>query len=461
MMIGNLPLPTGYFSNLEEEHHFEAVEVSGTLPHYLYNGTLYRNGVGQFEQFQKPYKHAFEGDGAITALRFVQGKAYASSQLVQSTGLLAERKAGKHLGGSAAPWITRLGANFKGNYKNTANTNIVDIGGRLFALMEGGKPTEIGAENLSTQGEFDFNGLISGTFSAHPHYNQARQTLYNFGLTYGKDSEVTLFAFSDKGSPEKLGSFPIAKPVMVHDFIVTANHLIFFICPAQFSLWKLLLAVGKSFVDCLNWNASEGTEVVVIPIDQPTQIKRFKSSAFFTTHFGGAYEEDGKIIVDYIFYENIDVLHDLGNGSHLTWDNQQDHSHGTLYRAIIDTETQQFKAQKRRDYCEFPRVLPTESGLKYDSLWMQTEKYIDGVLRSGTCRLDSADRATEFFAEPGQLCSEPVPVEDSVLVLVYDCRSNTSHILVLESTSLEEQARIQLPWAVPLTFHGNWVSSTK
>ncbi len=457
-MENNLPLPTGYFSNLQTEHGFEAVEVTGDLPPCLQNGTLYRNGVGYFEQFGKPYQHAFEGDGAITALRFHKNKAFVSSQLVQSKGLLTEKKAGKHLGGSAAPWPTRLRANLKGEFKNTANTNIVSIKGQLFALMEGGKPTEINAADLSTLGESDFKGLIPGTFSAHPHYNQARQTQYNFGLTYGKVSEVNLFAFPDEGSPISLGSFPIAAPVMLHDFIVTANHLIFFICPAQVSIFKMLLAVGKSFVDYLKWNPAAGTEIVVIPIDQPSQITRFKTSAFFTTHFGGAYEEDQKIIVDYIAYDNIDFLYTLGNGSHLTWDNQQDHPHGTLYRAVIDSKKQIFEAHKRRDYCEFPRILSTESGLKYHSLWMQTEKYIEGVLRSGTCRLDQNDQVTEFFAEPGQLCSEPIPVENSVLVLVFDCQSNKSHILVLDSLNLHEQARIQLPQAVPLTFHGNWVA---
>ena len=101
------PTPSMFFSNLTREHGFEPVDIDGILPENL-KGTLYRNGCGIFEQFGRRYDHVFEGDGAISAVRFSNGKAMAAVRLVESAGLLQERAAGRHLASFAASWPRRL-----------------------------------------------------------------------------------------------------------------------------------------------------------------------------------------------------------------------------------------------------------------------------------------------------------------------------------------------------------------
>ena len=91
----------GLFTNLAREHGFEPAEVMGSLPDGL-NGTLYLNGVGILEQFGRRYDHVFEGDGALTAIRFSNGKAYTASRVILSAGLREEQSAGRHLGSFAA-----------------------------------------------------------------------------------------------------------------------------------------------------------------------------------------------------------------------------------------------------------------------------------------------------------------------------------------------------------------------
>jgi len=142
------PSPIKFFSNLEKQHNFTSVKVTGEIPKDL-NGTLFRNGVGIFEQFGKRYKHIFEGDGAISALKLEASKAYCSVNIIKSAELEEELKVKKNLYGSKVPWLARVLNALKGRGKNTANTNIVSWRNQLYALMEGALPTQIDSNNLS------------------------------------------------------------------------------------------------------------------------------------------------------------------------------------------------------------------------------------------------------------------------------------------------------------------------
>ena len=459
------PAPIKFFQNLESEHNFNEVPVIGKIPDSL-NGILYRNGVGIFEQFGKRYKHTFEGDGAISAIKFKDSKAYVSSKIIQSEGLLEELRKGKNIYGSKAPWLNRFINGLKNTRKNTANTHVMFWQNCLYALMEAAKPTQIDSDTLSTMGVNDFNGEIKGTFSAHPHYIASRKSLYNFGLEYGKETKLNFYELPNKGEAKRLGSLKLEKPVMLHDFIVSDNYLIFFIAPAQLIIWKLLLSIG-SFIDCLKWAEDSQTEIIVVPIDDCENPIRFSAKAFFASHFAGAYEEDGKIYVDYIHYPDIKLFENLGDGTELSWEESDNHSHGKLHRAEIDIKKQTFTSSLRwKGHCEFPRIADFLSGQRYSNIWLQSEKYIDGFFRSSISRINEKNEVVTFVCDEGQLCSEPVPIvtekdgEDSgyVLSLVFDSYKNISFYLLLTASDLEFQARIDLAQVIPITFHGNWVA---
>src|SRR5450631_375057 len=88
----------GPLRDLPREHGFEQLRVEGTLPAEL-RGTLYRTGRSLFSRFGKPYGHLFDGDGAVTAIQFANGRALGAAKLVQTKGLVRERRAGRPLYG--------------------------------------------------------------------------------------------------------------------------------------------------------------------------------------------------------------------------------------------------------------------------------------------------------------------------------------------------------------------------
>jgi all-trans-8'-apo-beta-carotenal 15,15'-oxygenase len=168
------PTGLGWMSSqrdLPREHGFEPLRIEGTLPTEL-SGTLYRTGPSLFSSFGKPYGHLFDGDGAVSAVRFARGRALGAAKLVQTEGLVKERGAGRRLYGgygTTTPGLKRFWPPaVRSRLKNPANTSILVWGERVFALYEGDLPTEIAPSDLATLGEQDL-GIVVESFSAHPH----------------------------------------------------------------------------------------------------------------------------------------------------------------------------------------------------------------------------------------------------------------------------------------------------
>lgn len=461
------PSPMEFFSNLRKEHGFVEAKVVGQIPSEM-NGVLYRNGAGLFEMFGRRCKHTFEADGAISALEIKNSRAYVASEIIKTKGLLEESRQGKNLYGSRAAWPIRFSNRIRGRDKNNANTHVITWQGRLFALMEGGKATELEPETLKVIGEVDFQGAVTGTFSAHPHYIVKRKALYNFGMSYGKDVTLNCYELPDLGPVRKIGALVLEKPVMLHDFITTENHLLFFVSPMCLSIPKVMLAIG-SFADAFEWRPELGSEIIIVPIDDPQKISRFKTDPFMVTHFGGAFEVGNKVYADYIRYEDNKLFENLGDGSEISWEKNDKHTHGVLHRAEIDLDKLTFKSKPRwSGYCEFPRIMDGAMGRKYSNLWLQSEEYVNNIFRASISKINENDHVKKYLLEEGQLCSEPVPVPSPVsnqeeagyiITLVFDSRTNKSHYLILTAKDLEFQARIQLDQTIPITFHGSWVSA--
>ena len=98
-----------------------------------------------------------------------EGGARYANRWVRSAGLEAERAAGDALFGGLSEFRlppAEVMASV-GPMKNTANTHVVGHAGRILALMEAGPPTEL-ADDLSTIGEYDFGGALTGPMTAHP-----------------------------------------------------------------------------------------------------------------------------------------------------------------------------------------------------------------------------------------------------------------------------------------------------
>jgi all-trans-8'-apo-beta-carotenal 15,15'-oxygenase len=441
------PYEALWTQDLGREHGFEPLVVEGTLPANL-RGTLFRNGPGQFGQFGTRYKHPFEGDGHTTAVRIEGGRATGASRVHATEGLLEERAAGKILYNFSASWPRRVSNMWRGRVKNTANTNVMTWQGRVFAMVESSRPTEIDPRDLSTIGETDL-GVIGRAFSAHPHRVESRKAIYNFGVEYGRFTKLFLYELPDAGAARKLGEVTLGGAPMLHDFIATDTHLVFFVSPTRVHIPRMMLQIG-GFAEMFTWKPELGTDVICVPIDRPTEIVRFTTDAFYQWHFSNAFTRENEIVVDYVRYPNFDSFYDIGSlSAGAKGDGVLDG--GQLHRATIDLRAKTMRSEQVAERtCEFPTVAAGFEGREHSISYVAFDNLgaIGSIDTKGTVRshaLPAGVKGTEPVWADGYLLSL-CHLKDRAYVGVYDAQRIPDGPV----------AKIWIDHHVPITFHGTF-----
>ncbi|MBJ6762390.1 carotenoid oxygenase family protein [Myxococcaceae bacterium JPH2] len=453
------------FRALPRAHGFEPLRVEGRVPEDL-RGTLYRVGPWTFDVQGRPFQHWFDGDGGMLGVRFGPEGVTGAARLMDTPTMLAERRSGRRrygAYGTPTPLLHKL----RNARKNSANTSVMAWNGRLYALFEPCRPVEVSPEDLTSLGETDLGGVVAESFSAHPHRVPSRRTTYNFGVRYGRETTLDLFALPDQGPARLMGTVKLPGATMVHDFIATDRYLIFFLPALRLDVLRMVLRVG-SFGGNLRWKPGVGSEILVVPIDDVAHPVRIPTDAFYQWHFANAYEEGERLVVDYVHYPDFTTnqwLGELAKGPATT------PAQGQFHRAVVDLKGRRFLTEQRADMsCEFPRVAPSAVGRPYQKAYVSIHTtaearhgHFDGVASVDV----TSGRTTVAALGPEQYPSEPVFVpragsraedEGWVLTQVYDARSDTSHVAVLDAQRLEEGpvARCHFDHALPFTFHGGF-----
>jgi carotenoid cleavage dioxygenase-like enzyme len=464
----------GWMSSLRDlprEHGFEPLRVEGTIPADLV-GTLYRVGPSLFSSFGKPYGHLFDGDGAVTAVRFANGRALGAAKLVQSEGLVEERRAGHQIYGgygTPVPGLKRfLPLRPNSKLKNPANTSILVWGERVFGLYEGDMPTEIAPSDLATLGEKDL-GMVVESFSAHPRGVPSRRAMYNFGLRYGRKTVLDIYVLDDSGRGRKVVEIPLERTTMIHDFIATEKHLVFFSPPIYYNPLRLLFGVD-TLHSAMRWKPELGTEVIVVPIDDPQHWTCFTIDPFFQWHFLNGYERGSEIVIDVVRFPDLDSNNWFGALIH---PQPRAYVAGELWRVTLDPGAQRATSEPRwARPCEFPRVAPGVVSKPHTIGWLaayaaSAEKFVDR-LPDAVAKVEVENGRHSVWLSGGGVVSEPIFVprpsngaaqtEDDgwVLALVYDPASDASNVTALDARDLSAGAlfRAWFDHHVPPTFHG-------
>ena len=149
------PFLTGAHRPMDRELTLTDLPVTGSIPPAL-DGRYLRIGPNPAKPDPAGY-HWFTGDGMVHGLKLQDGKA-----LWYRNRWIRSKAVGSALGLEPAPGPRN------GSF-DTVNTNVVDVAGRTFALVEaGGTPVEL-SDTLEAQSYNPFDGTLQGGFTAHPH----------------------------------------------------------------------------------------------------------------------------------------------------------------------------------------------------------------------------------------------------------------------------------------------------
>jgi len=465
----------GYQSQ-PNEYDYWIDDIAGEIPVALH-GTLFRNGPGLLDVNGQRLHHPFDGDGMVCAIAFDAGKAHFRNRFVRTAGFLAEQKAGKILYrgvfGTQKPggWLANA---FDFQNKNIANTNVIYWGGKLLALWEAAEPHRLDPKTLETLGTENLDGILANgdAFAAHPWIDPSCELdggspcLVNFSIKPGLSSTITIYELDPKGKLLRRQSRDIPGFAFIHDFAITPNYCIFFQNAVSFN--PIPFALGfRGAGECVKFEPNKPTRIVVIPRNSRQPMQTWEAPSGFVFHHANAFEQDGRICIDSICYEDFPEVEANSDFRQVDFEALQP---GQLWRFTLNLREQTVQRQLLLERCcEFPYVHPDCAGRPYRYLFMGAAHNATGnAPLQAIIRLDVTTGEQQLWsAAPWGYVGEPifVPRPDAtqendgwVLTLVYDAHQHRSDLVILDGRDLNREpiARLHLKHHVPYGLHGSW-----
>ncbi|MFZ4410276.1 MAG: carotenoid oxygenase family protein [Paracraurococcus sp.] len=449
---------TGNFAPIATEHDIDDLPIHGTLPPGL-EGTLFRNGPNpQFPPADPARSHWFLGDGMVHGFHLRGGRAGWRNRWVRTDKFAAERAAGRALasgfGGMRGLDVPDTGV---------ANTSLAWHAGRLLALEEAHLPFSLDPATLATRGVEDFGGLPR-PFTAHPKADPTTGELVFFG--YSADGPLSAGmswgTLSAAGAVTRHERFQAPYCAMVHDFAVTAHHVLFPVMPLTGSLPRAMRG-GPVFA----WEPDLGGHIGLLRrAEGVASLRWFRAEACFAFHVLNAWEDAaGRVLADVMEFA-APPLFPGADGTRSRPEEMQAH----LTRWTLDPAagTDAFKRERLDELAgEFPRLDERRAGLpnRYGAYIGQARgAALDTLV---WCDLATGGRS-RFTVPEGDALSEAVFVprdaaaaegDGWLLTIAWRAAEGRSELLVLESGDVAAGpvATVTLPGRVPHGFHGAWV----
>ncbi|MDT5048317.1 MAG: hypothetical protein QOG75_4205 [Mycobacterium sp.] len=432
---------TGNYAPVHDELTAFDLPVEGSIPAelngwYLRNGPNPRSGAG----------HWCVGDGMVHGIRLENGRAaWYRNRWVRTESF-------EH---PIPPYNDDGSRNL---HSSIANTHVVRHAGKTLALMEFSLPYEI-SNDLKTLGVYDFGGKLTDSMTAHPKICPTTGEMHFFGSGNIFEPHVSYHRADADGRLTISRPIDVPALTLMHDFALTADHVVFMDLPLLFDLG---VAMTQQFDRDLpyRWDDQHQARLGVLRRDDPYgRLRWFDIDPCFVFHIANAYDvtsaSGNSIVLEVLRYPEM-------------WrDSSEFGDDAALWRWKINLDTGVVEESQLDDRgVEFPRV--------DDRLAGSAARYSVAVGSGALVRYElQRDTATEHRfgggghgepSAPGEAVFAPaVGQSDELagwyLTYVYDPVTDGSDLVVIDASDFEGDpvARIRLPRRVPHGFHGNWI----
>ena len=267
-----------------------AATIEGRWPQAL-SGVLYRNGPAWFERDGFRYQHWFDGDGMLHAWNMGKSGIKHRARMVETPKFRREQRIGRFVVPAAGTTIENAVSVRNNDDANTANTAVMRIGDRVFALWEAGSAFEVDAESLATIGPETFrDDLTAAPFSAHP-LRDRDGSIWNFGsLDLLGSSGLLIWHVGGDGKLIRATTIKDEQRGYLHSFAMTDRHLIFVLTPYR-------MEEGKAFFERMRFAEDLPCRVAVVVKDSPDSARWFDVDFGMVYHFADAFEQGNEIVV--------------------------------------------------------------------------------------------------------------------------------------------------------------------
>ena len=424
-----------------EELTLANLKVNGKIPEEL-NGRYVRTGPNPITGTST---HPFLGDGMLHGMRLRDGKAeWYRNRYVQTPFI-------------TGPSVDVLDPSVMMDMKSSkANTHVMGHAGKILVLEEGHFPYVVDGQ-LNTVGPTDFEGALTGSFTAHPKICPTTGELLAFGYS-ALEPYLRYLRVSADGKLVQTENITVGGPTMMHDFNITQNNVIFMDLPAVFNLE--LAMTGEMPI---RWDESYPARLGVMPRNgNDTQVRWFDINPCYVFHPLNSYEDGDKIIID------------VARFSHMWKASTMDFPPPELWRWTIDTVSGKVHEEQVDDRpAEFPRVADSVIGMKHRYGYLAGMSQTKDPSEASGAIL-KYDRETGVRSDiefgRGRTGGEPVFVpaanssaEDDgyLMTYIYDASSDSSSFVIMDAASMDSTpvASIDLP-RIPGGFHGSWIDAS-
>ncbi len=439
------PYLTGNFSPIEDELTSFDLPVTGEIPRQL-AGRLLRIGPNPVAPDPANY-HWFTGNGMAHGLRLRDGKAEWYRSRYVRDGEVVAAKGWDPVSGPMPEF--QLG-------EGVANTNIIGLGDKTFAIVEAGNlPVELDYE-LETVARSNFEGTLPAGFSAHPHWDPETGELHT-AVYSPLWQHIQYVVVGPNGLVTKTVDVPTPGSPMVHDCMFTRNYFILFDFPVLFDAEALNNGAPFPY----SWQQDYGARVGLLPRNgTAADVSWHEVEPCYVFHPMNGYEdEQGRVVLDVIRHPRMFDTDKRGPNEGST----------SLERWTIDPSQSRVREQRLDDTGqEFPRLDERRAGnsYRYGYTTALGEGFDLGALIKHDLQKGTSERqeqgAQRMFMEPVFVPRHADADEDDgwVLAYLYDGDKDSSDVVILNAQDFsgEPVATIHLPRRVPFGFHGNWVA---
>ena len=444
-----------YLEPVTEELDEMDLAVEGTVPTEL-DGSYVRNGPNAEFPRHEGWRFPFDGDGMLHVATLAQGRVRYRNRWVLTQDLIAEREAGRALHPG-----TFDSARDAGGPKNWSNTNVIAHAGRVLSLWDGGAPYEL-TWRFGTVGEHTFDGALPGSMCSRPKLDPIWDELCWF-RTSPEPPYLVFGIVSPRGQISRQVPIDLPRPVLMHDFAVTDQHVVFFDSPTVVDP-----AAGSTGAPRVEWRPEHGTRIGVMSRDgEHDRVRWFQVENCYVSHVMNAFNDGDAIVVDYVHRPSFDVDTVSGIGSE-----------PRLHRSVIELGRGAVSDELLDPTpVDFPRIDDRRAGLRYRYGFMAAVTHSDGrpdgVGFDTLLRYDMQTNGVVQHRFPdGVLVGEPqfVPRPESVIegdgwvmTYTYDVRKDASTLVIIDAQDFAAApvATVTLPQRVPAGLHGSWLPAQR
>jgi len=433
----------GNWAPVKEEITEHNLEIKGEVPRDL-NGLFVRNGMNPVSGYSD---HWFFGNGMLHGIYLENGKASYKNRYVKTPYYENDLNVISSFGDlSASP----------------ANTHIVNHAGKLLALEETSLPWELNRD-LETIGVEDYKGKLNTAMTAHPRICPETGEMLFFAYSMMGEPYLYYHRVSKQGELVQTEAIEIPRPVMMHDWNITRNYVVFMDLPIVSDM-DLAVSTGSPF----GFKPECGARLGVMPREgNNSDVRWFDIDPCFVFHSFNSFEEGNKIIL-YVSRQQeamVGGFKDIYGGEKTV---------ARLWRWIIDLENGRVSEEQLDDgACDFPRVNDNRIGLHSEyGYCMQIKTDVESLTFGENLfkyHLESGKRTDHHLGSNvagGEPVFAPKPgstKEDQgwILSLVHDRNTRKSKLVIVDAEAFDQEpvAEVMIPQRVPYGAHGSWIQN--